>query len=88
MLFRSSLRGQLTLAPAVLPAAVPPDGQDPFERCNRWLLDTATASGSAHLHLIGLWNGDPGDGPGGTAHMMDEARRRGGQVTWIDTRRL
>ena len=80
-----ALRERLTLAPAVLPD---PGDDDAFERCNRWLLDTATASGSARLHLIGLWNGDAGDGPGGTAHMMDEARRRGGQVTWIDTRRL
>ena len=40
------------------------------------------------MQLIGLWNGEAGDGRGGTAHMMDEARRRGGQVTWIDTRRL
>ena len=83
-----ALCDRLSLAPAVLPNPGGDDDDDAFERCNRWLLDTAVASGSAHLHLIGLWNGDPGDGPGGTAHMMDEARRRGGQVTWIDTRRL
>ncbi len=96
-----TLRDRLALAPAVLPDAggihndsgndsendSGNDG-DAFERCNRWLLDTALGSGSAALQLIGLWNGEAGDGRGGTAHMMDEARRRGGQVTWIDTRRL
>lgn len=82
------LRGQLAVAPAVLPGSPQSDDADVFERCNRWLLDTALGSGSAQVHLIGLWNGAVGDGPGGTAHMMDEARRRGGQVTWIDTRRL
>ena len=80
-----ALRRHLTLAPAELPD---PDAGDAFERCNAWLLDTALASGSTQMHLIGLWNGESGDGPGGTAHMMSEARRRGGQVTWIDTRRL
>ncbi|MEO7151462.1 MAG: hypothetical protein ABIX46_07115 [Burkholderiaceae bacterium] len=79
------LRGQLRLAPAELPD---PDAGDAFERCNRWLLDTALGSGTPRMHLIGLWNGAAGDGPGGTAHMMSEARRRGGQVTWIDSRRL
>lgn len=82
------LRRQLTLPPAVLPAVAGAQPQDPFERCNRWLLDTALACGSEQMHLIGLWNGEAGDGPGGTAHMMSEARRRGGRVTWIDTRRL
>jgi hypothetical protein len=83
------LRARLALPPAVLPGdAEGDDGNDVFERCNRWLLDTALGSGSARVHLIGLWNGAVGDGPGGTAHMMDEARRRGGQVSWIDTRRL
>ena len=80
-----TVRVPARLAPAELPD---PDAGDAFERCNRWLLDTALGSGSGRMHLISLWNGAAGDGPGGTAHMMDEARRRGGEVTWIDTRRL
>ena len=84
-----ALRPHLLHPPAILaPDPSPGDPDDAFERCNRWLLDTALGSGSDAMQLIGLWNGETGDGRGGTAHMMDEARRRGGQVTWIDTRRL
>ena len=84
-----ALRRRLLQPPAILAQdGGPADSQDAFERCNRWLIDTALGSGSAGMQLIGLWNGEAGDGRGGTAHMMDEARRRGGQVTWIDTRKL
>ncbi|MEO6408339.1 MAG: hypothetical protein ABIO45_06245 [Burkholderiaceae bacterium] len=84
-----ALRPHLLQPPAVLAQDKGrTDSEDAFERCNHWLLDTALGSGSNAMQLIGLWNGEAGDGRGGTAHMMDEARRRGGQVTWIDTRRL
>ena len=84
-----ALREHLLQPPAILAQqADPTDPEDAFERCNRWLLDTALGCGSQGMQLIGLWNGEAGDGRGGTAHMMDEARRRGGQVTWIDTRTL
>ncbi|HRP98140.1 MAG TPA: hypothetical protein PL143_18030 [Rhodocyclaceae bacterium] len=64
------------------------DGRGPFERCNLWLLETALSWGVARLRFICLWDGTAGDGPGGTAFMVDEVRRRGGHVTWIDTRTL
>jgi hypothetical protein len=70
------------------PCTMPPVSGDPFEACNRWLLDTALACGAAELHLVCLWNGEPGDGPGGTAHMVDEIRRASGRIAWIDTRTL
>jgi hypothetical protein len=63
-------------------------GADPFERGNRWLLDTALGFGAERLRAIVLWDGGGGDGPGGTRHMVDEVRRRGGQVHWIDARGL
>jgi len=78
-----ALKPALPWPPQVMPAT---DG-DPFEACNRWLLDTALASG-AHLELVCLWNGESGDGPGGTAHMVQEVQRSGGAVQWIDTRTL
>lgn len=67
-----------------------PSGPDanPFERCNLWLLDTALTWGCSKLCLLCLWNGEGGDGPGGTAHMYKEVKRRGGRTVWIDTRRL
>ncbi len=60
----------------------------PYERCNRWLLNTALAWGVDKVHFICLWNGGGGDGPGGTAHMYEEVAKRTGQVHWIDTRQL
>lgn len=61
---------------------------DPFTGCNRWLVDTALSFGTARMHLVCLWDGGDGDGPGGTAQMVDEVARRGGRVTWVDTRTL
>jgi hypothetical protein len=59
-----------------------------FERTNLWLLYTALALGVDKVRFICLWNGEGGDGPGGTAHMYNEVKRRTGQVTWINTSQL
>lgn len=59
-----------------------------FERCNLWLLYTALAWGVHKVRFVCLWNGGGGDGPGGTAHMYNEVKRRTGRVTWLDTRTL
>jgi tetratricopeptide (TPR) repeat protein len=65
-----------------------PSGVDPFERCNLWLLYTTLAWGTDKLRFICLWNGGGGVGLGGTEHMYNEAKKRTGQVTWLDTRKL
>jgi hypothetical protein len=65
-----------------------PEGVDPFERCNLWLLYTGLALGLKQLRFIALWNGGGGDGPGGTAHMVGEVERLTGHVEWLDTRVL
>ncbi|MDL1890996.1 hypothetical protein FBQ96_15745 [Nitrospirales bacterium NOB] len=65
-----------------------PTGVNPFERCNRWLLYTALTYGINNVRFLCLWDGGGGDGPGGTAHMYREVKRRTGQVTWIDSRTL
>ena len=90
-----ALRERLALPPRILPDALGPlprdrEGKpgDPYERCNRWLLDTALAQGADRLRFICLWDGGGGDGAGGTAHMVKEVARRTGQVTWLDTREL
>jgi hypothetical protein len=80
----SHVRARLSAAPRVLPAAA----GNPFERCNRWMLDTALGFGVSRLRLICLWDGGGGDGPGGTDHLVEQARSAGVPVTWIDTRRL
>jgi tetratricopeptide (TPR) repeat protein len=65
-----------------------PDGVDPFERCNLWLLYTALALGGSKVRFITLWNGASGDGPGGAAHLVSEVKRHTGRTTWLDTRTL
>jgi hypothetical protein len=83
-----AVRAKLADAPCVMPPD-PASQLDPFERCNHWLLDAALAHGVERLRFICLWDGAPhGDGPGGTAHMVREVRRRTDRVTWIDTRTL
>lgn len=65
-----------------------PEGVDPFERSNLWLLYTALAAGVKKVRFVTLWNGGGGDGPGGTAHMVAEVQRLTGHVEWLDTRVL
>ena len=52
----------------------PPPGVDRYDRCNRWLLYTALAHGVPKLSFVTLWDGAPGDGPGGTEHMANLVR--------------
>lgn len=85
-----AIKEQLTLPILLMPDELGPDpeGVDPFERCNLWLLESAMAAGGDQVRLITLWNGGGGDGPGGTAHMVREVENRSGRVSWIDTRSL
>jgi len=69
-----------------LPSNAPPGFA--YERCNLWLLTTALTLGGEKTHCLCLWNGEGGDGPGGTAHMYDEVKQRSGNVTWIDIRKI
>ncbi len=88
-----ALKPQLAGAPRVMgnePGAAPTT-MNVYERCNLRLLSSALEQGRPghdNVHLICLWDGGGGDGPGGTAHMVDEVRRAGGQVSWLDTRTL
>lgn len=65
-----------------------PEGEDAFERNNLWMLREALGHGPDNVDFVCLWNGEEGDGPGGTRHMMEEVRGRGGRVHWLDTRTL
>jgi len=62
--------------------------RDPYERCNLWLLNTALSYGPEKVRFVCLWNGGDGDGLGGTRHMVEEVKKRTGQVVWLDTREL
>ncbi len=62
-----------------------PEGDNPYERNNRWTLYSTLIHGIDKVRLITLWNGQGGDGPGGTGHMVQEVRRLGGIVEHLDT---
>jgi hypothetical protein len=60
---------------------------DVWQRNNLWTLHHALAAGPGNVTLLALWDGEAiGDGPGGTAHMVNEARSRGARVEVIDTK--
>ena len=59
-----------------------------WERNNLWELNNALVNGGINMTLIALWDGKGGDGPGGTEHMVKEAKSKGAQVIEIDINRL
>ena len=63
-------------------------GYDMWERNNRWTLLSALAHGAGRMCLIVLWDGQAGDAPGGTEHMVRTARAAGAEVVHLDTRKL
>jgi hypothetical protein len=63
-------------------------GEDAYERNNCWMLDSALRFGANKVDFVCLWNGEGGDGPGGTRHMIDAVRNRGGRTRWLDTTKL
>lgn len=85
-----AVRARLSDPPRLMPDDLGPvpTRANAYERCNTWLTHTALAWGPDKARFICLWNGDGGDGPGGTQHMMNEVKRRTGRVRWIDTRQL
>jgi len=67
----------------------PREGDSPFERNNRWMLYAAMARAApGGLHFLALWDGNVGDGKGGTFHMVQEVERLGGRFHHLDTTRL
>jgi hypothetical protein len=65
-----------------------PEGADPYERTNLWMLDEARRLAAERTTFLCVWNGEGGDGPGGTKHMIDSVRNAGGNVLWVDLRNL
>jgi hypothetical protein len=58
-----------------------------WQRNNLWMLHNALALGGKHTTLIALWNGEGGDGPGGTKDMVDQAQEQGARTIIINTKR-
>jgi tetratricopeptide (TPR) repeat protein len=65
-----------------------PVGDNPYGRNNRWTLYSTLMHDIYRVRLIALWNGQGGDGPGGTADMVRQVRQLGGIVEHIDITKL
>jgi hypothetical protein len=63
-------------------------GYSIWQRSNLWMLHTALAKSDDDLVMIALWNGEEGDGPGGTEDMVKRAKNRGAIFIHIDARKL
>jgi hypothetical protein len=61
-------------------------GYDIWQRNNLWTLYNAMALGSQHMTLIALWDGEAGDGPGGTKDMVNRANDRGAKTIILNTK--
>ncbi|MBT8369270.1 MAG: hypothetical protein KJP23_31650, partial [Deltaproteobacteria bacterium] len=59
-----------------------------WQRSNLWMLHSALAISNDNLTLIALWNGEVGDGPGGTEDMVQRAQDRGATFIHLDARKL
>ncbi|UCD80488.1 MAG: hypothetical protein JSW26_03390 [Desulfobacterales bacterium] len=59
-----------------------------WQRSNLWMLHSALAISNDNLTLIALWNGEVGDGSGGTEDMVQRAKDRGATFIHLDARRL
>jgi len=62
-----------------------PEGINFYDRCNRWMLYSGLSNGLAKVSFITLWDGKPGDGPGGTEQIVELVRKlTGRQPVLID----
>lgn len=59
-----------------------------WQRNNLWMLYNAMARGSSYLTLIALWDGEAGDGPGGTKDMVSKADERGAKTIILNTNEI
>jgi len=84
-----AVRNQRSVRTTVMPATGSSEASDGvFERCNLWMLDRAFSFGADKVRFICVWNGEGGDGPGGTDHMRESVLKSGGAECWIDSRKL
>ena len=63
-------------------------GYSIWQRSNLWMLHSALAISDDDLVMIALWNGEVGDGAGGTEDMVKRAKNRGATFIHLDAREL
>jgi hypothetical protein len=59
-----------------------------YELTNLWMLKEALTRSDHHASLLALWDGDKGDGQGGTEQMVRIAKETGMNVKILDTKSL
>ncbi|MEM9567576.1 MAG: tetratricopeptide repeat-containing protein, partial [Cyanobacteria bacterium P01_E01_bin.34] len=59
-----------------------------WERSNLWILYSGLQRSQDDITLIALWNGQTGDGPGGTEDMVYRTKERGANFIRIDSNQL
>jgi hypothetical protein len=59
-----------------------------WARNNRWMIESALVLKPKEFVLLALWDGQTGDGPGGTEDMITTARQHGARFIHLDTRKL
>ena len=62
-----------------------PEGENAYQRNNRWSLYSTLMYGIERVRLVVVWDGKDGDAPGGTGDMVQQVRQLGGIVEHIDT---
>jgi hypothetical protein len=72
--------------PPVWAASIP--NYSVYQRGNIFMMEKALSGSNANVTLLALWNGKAGDGPGGTADMVELARSRGAKAYVEDTDEL
>jgi tetratricopeptide (TPR) repeat protein len=84
--YRLKARTALLIQPDEL-GPVPADA-DAYERNNLWQLYTALSFGPERVRFIALWDGQGGEGAGGTQHMVETVHRHSGLAYVLDTKSL
>jgi tetratricopeptide (TPR) repeat protein len=59
-----------------------------WQRNNLWTLYNAMACGSRYVTLIALWDGEAGDGPGGTKDMISRADESAARTIILQTKNI
>ena len=83
-------RAHFEIIPCLVVVVDEGSGIEPWERSNSWVLEMARTRGAKKITLIALWDGKAaGDAPGGTAQMVQIARRAGNvDIVRIDASQL
>ena len=59
-----------------------------WEQTNDWMLAKALENGGQNMSLIALWDGEKGDGDGGTEHMIQIAKEKEARINIIDIKKM